>query len=75
MVRFLVRSIFVFYFCVSTVVAIHDLSRQAVMIFGGEGEFYPYTITYRLLNIILSFYICHVCVKQNDDVIVYRGMI
>ena len=60
----------------STVVAIHDLSRQVVMTFGGVGgEFYPYTITYRLLNIILSFYICHVCVKQNDDVIVYRGMI
>jgi len=61
---------------VSTVVIIQDLSRQVVNVFfGGEGEFPPYTIAYNLLNIILSFNICHVCVKQNDDVIVYRGMI
>jgi hypothetical protein len=41
----------------------------------GGGEFYPYAITYRLLNMIMSFCICHVCVEQNDGVIVYRRMI
>ena len=42
-------------------------------LYWGEGEFTPYIIAYKLLTIILSFYICHACVKQNDDVIVYRG--
>jgi hypothetical protein len=49
------------------VVAIHDLSRQ--------GGIFLYTIAYKLLNIILSFYIHHFCVKQNDDDIAYSGMV
>jgi hypothetical protein len=44
-----------------------------IVLFWGEGEFPPYIIAYNLLNIILSFSICHVCVNPNDDVIVNRS--
>ena len=63
-----------FYFCLSTVVAIHDLSRQVVMTFGELGES---SIRIPLpIDCLISYcrftYVCPVCVKQNDDVIVYR---
>ena len=72
MVRLVSRSIFV---CLLWLLFMTCHGRWWLSFLKGGGGFYTYTIAYKLLKIILSFYIHLFCAKQNDDDIAYSGIV